>query len=53
MKLFCPLAPCKPAEVKRPDAYTAQSFATTEAYLRHIEKGHFIAPRNAPSAYVA
>ena len=50
-RIYCPLAPCKPPEVLRPDAYGSASFPTMDAYLRHMKTGHFISPINAPKPY--
>jgi hypothetical protein len=55
VRLYCPLAPCLPAhEGQVNDVIVAMSwsFATHEAYWRHIENGHFIAAANGPLPYV-
>ena len=56
MREWCPLAPCLPAHGGRPNRTTitmSRSFSTHEAYLRHIERGHFIAAQNAPHPFIA
>lgn len=59
-RFFCPLQSCLPVplegypvggvndEIIRGSA----SFATEDAYLRHIRTGHFIARVNAPKPFV-
>jgi hypothetical protein len=53
-RFYCTLSPCIDAQVVRPDAYTGQSFATEDAYYRHMERGHLIARTDpaCPSPYV-
>ena len=55
-RLYCPLAPClrRQAEggiVTDETVRQSRSFATLEAYLRHVDTGHFISPVNAPAPY--
>lgn len=57
-RAYCPLAPCIPTEFVQVGGYTSEqirqsaSFATEDAYLRHLERGHFIARVNAPRPFV-
>jgi hypothetical protein len=56
-RYYCPLAPCLPREMhgeKPNDATIAMSlsFATLDAYYRHIEQGHFTPKANAPLPYM-
>jgi len=51
-RIYCPLQPCLPVpldgKVTAETVRESASFPTTDAYLRHIKTGHFIAPLNAP-----
>lgn len=59
-RLYCPLQSCLPVPL---EGYPvggvndeiirgSSSFATEEAYLRHLEKGHFIARANAQKPFI-
>jgi len=44
-RYWCTLYPCiEDPAVRRPEAYGGRSFATREAYDRHLREGHFLVP---------
>lgn len=51
-RIYCPLQGCLPVpldgKLTNEHVRESRSFGTFEAYVRHIEWGHFIAPVNAP-----
>jgi hypothetical protein len=52
---FCQLSPCNPDRSARPDIAGALSFATSEAYERHLRNGHFLEPGapGVPEPFIA
>lgn len=54
-RIYCPLAPCLPVSadgiVSNETIRQSASFPTTDAYERHVVRGHFIARVNAPKPY--
>lgn len=54
-RYFCSLSPCNPDRADRPDIAGALSFATSEAYERHLRTGHFLEPGapGVPGPFIA